>query len=88
VLNTTVTNTKSAGFLTVAPDPNSLNTYLNGTPVVPTPPNSSTLNWVSGQTVPNLVQASTGSTGIVDVFNRGTNDADLIVDVFGFYQND
>jgi hypothetical protein len=88
VLNTTVTNTKSAGFLTVAPDPNSLNTYLNGNPVVPTPPNSSTLNWVAGQTVPNLVQASTGSTGIVDVFNRGTNDADLIVDVFGFYQND
>ena len=88
VLNTTVTNTKSAGFLTVAPDPNSISAYLNGTAVLPTPPNTSTLNWLAGQTVPNLVQAGTGTTGIIDFFNRGTRNADLVVDMFGFYQND
>ena len=88
VLNATVTNTKSAGFLTVAPDPNSISAYEAGTQVAPTPPNISTLNWTAGQTVPNLVQAGTGSTGIVDFFNRGTRNADLVVDMFGFYQND
>ena len=88
VLNATVTNTKGSGYLTVAPDPNSIDTYENGNPVNPTPPNSSTLNWVSGQTIPNLVQAGTGSTGLIDFFNRSTNDADLVVDMFGYYQND
>ena len=89
VLNATVTNTKGNGILTVAPDPNSYAAYSNGSAILPTPPNSSSLNWTKGQTVPNLVQASIGTTGIIDFWNLGSpaGTTDLIVDGFGYYQN-
>ncbi|MEU9081251.1 hypothetical protein [Streptomyces sp. NPDC048357] len=86
VMNSTVTNTNGDGFLTVTPDPNSMDDYDNGTETWPTPPNSSNLNWTKGDTVPNLVQASTGSNGIVDFWNQGWEDIDLVVDLFGLYQ--
>ncbi|MEC4576247.1 hypothetical protein [Streptomyces virginiae] len=85
VLNTTVTNTGGPGHLTVAPDPNALWQYENKTHTPPVAPNSSTLNWTAGKTVPNLVQASTGNHGIVDFFNRSGNNTDLIIDIFGVY---
>ncbi|MFE7093500.1 hypothetical protein [Streptomyces erythrochromogenes] len=85
VLNTTVTNTGGPGHLTVAPDPNALWQYENKTHTPPVAPNSSTLNWTAGKTVPNLVQASTGNHGIVDFFNRSGNNTDLIIDIFGIY---
>ncbi|MFB6614395.1 hypothetical protein ACIGFK_11555 [Streptomyces sp. NPDC085524] len=85
VLNTTVTNTNGNGYLVVAPDPNTVEQYENGTAVPPQAPNSSNLNWTRGATVPNLVQASTGTTGIIDFFNQGWEQTDLVVDVFGFY---
>ncbi len=85
VLNTTVTNTASAGYLTVSPDPNALWQYQNKTHTPPIPPNSSTLNWTAGKTVPNLVQASSGVNGIVDFFNRSGNNIDLVIDIFGVY---
>ncbi|WP_371480413.1 PKD domain-containing protein [Kitasatospora sp. NBC_00315] len=88
VFNATVTNTAGTGFLATTPDPNTLDTYKNGTPVWPTRAPGSTLNWLRGQTVPNLVQATGGSTGIVDFWNISDGDADLVVDWFGFYQND
>ncbi len=88
VLNTTVTNPEGDGYLTVTPDPNSLDDYINDTQSWPTPPNSSNLNWTKGATVPNLVQASTGDNGIIDLWNRGWDDVDLIVDLFGLYQQD
>ncbi len=88
VVNTTVTRTKGSGYETVSPDPNSLNAYNGGTAVFPTPPNVSTLDWSQGQTVPNLVQASTGQNGIVDYWNRSGGNMDLIVDQFGYYQAD
>ncbi|MET9963926.1 PKD domain-containing protein [Streptomyces sp. NPDC006326] len=87
VLNTTVTNTKDTGFLAVTPDPNSLEAYDGNTAVRPPEPNSSTLNWTVGKTVPNLVQAGTGTTGIVDFWNQSYGDMDLIVDVFGMYED-
>ncbi len=86
VLNTTVTNTRGAGFLSVAPDPNSKTDYENGTAVEPVRPGASTLNWTAGKTVPNLVQASAGTTGIVDFWNQGWEPTDLIVDIFGYYE--
>ncbi|MFD6972526.1 hypothetical protein [Streptomyces sp. NPDC059949] len=85
VMNATVTNTRGDGFLTVAPDPNSMDDYINKVAYRPTPPNSSNLNWTKGATVPNLVQASTGTTGIINFWNQGWEDTDLIVDVFGYY---
>ncbi|MCX5295125.1 hypothetical protein OG898_01285 [Streptomyces sp. NBC_00193] len=85
VLNTTVTNTRSAGHLTVAPDPNTKDDYLNGTVERPTPPNTSVLNWTKDTTVANMVQAGTGNNDIVDFWNRGWEPTDLIIDLFGTY---
>jgi PKD domain/Right handed beta helix region len=89
VLNATVTNTAGAGILTVSPDPNYWEAYQDGSYNWPTPPNSSSLNWTKGETVPNLVQASTGQNGIVDFWNLGAagGPTDLIVDLYGYYQN-
>ncbi|MFJ2746872.1 PKD domain-containing protein [Streptomyces sp. NPDC087297] len=86
VLNSTVANTQGNGYLTVTPDPNSWDDYINESAFWPTPPNSSNLNWTKGDVVPNLVQASSGNHGIIDFWNRGWEDVDLIVDVFGLYQ--
>ncbi|MEW5533843.1 hypothetical protein [Streptomyces virginiae] len=86
VLNTTVTNTRGSGHLSVAPDPNTLSAYEGGWDSWPTPPNSSNLNWKRSETVPNLVQAGMGNNGIVDFWNRGWDDIDLVVDIFGVYQ--
>ncbi|MFE9634318.1 PKD domain-containing protein [Streptomyces sp. NPDC006463] len=88
VLNTTVTNTRGTGFLSVAPDPNSSIDYAHGTAVTPERPVSSTLNWTAGKTVANLVQTSAGDYGIVDLWNQGWDAADLVVDIFGYYDNE
>ncbi|MFF1408458.1 hypothetical protein ACFVX6_01455 [Streptomyces sp. NPDC058289] len=87
VMNTTVTNPKDTGFLAVAPDPNSKEAYDGGWATAPGSPSSSTLNFTPGKTVPNLVQASTGNNGIVDVFNESDRNIDVIVDVFGVYDD-
>ncbi|MEJ8643264.1 hypothetical protein WKI68_21480 [Streptomyces sp. MS1.HAVA.3] len=86
VLNTTVTNTAGTGFLSVAPDPNTWQQYKDKTAVFPARPTSSTLNWTAGRTVPNLVQTSSGNTGVVDFWNQGWDNADLVVDIFGYYE--
>ncbi|WP_374775050.1 hypothetical protein OG756_21205 [Streptomyces sp. NBC_01310] len=86
VLNTTVTNTAGTGFLSVAPDPNTWQQYKDKTSVFPARPTASTLNWTAGRTVPNLVQASSGNTGVVDFWNQGWDNTDLVVDVFGYYE--
>ncbi len=85
VFNTTVTNTGDAGHLSVAPDPNTWEAYQNGSAQPAAAPNVSTLNWLRGDTVPNLAQATPGN-GIVDLFNESDGQADLIVDIFGYYQ--
>ncbi|MET9569452.1 hypothetical protein ABZY34_09990 [Streptomyces virginiae] len=84
--NTTVTNTTDSGFLSVAPSP--LPWEENTDPNAPKPPRpgSSTLNWAKGATVPNLVQTGVGEYGIINFWNQGWQDADLIVDVFGIYE--
>ncbi|MGD9996245.1 MAG: sulfatase-like hydrolase/transferase [Ilumatobacteraceae bacterium] len=69
VLNVTVAEPETAGFVTV---------YPCGT----MRPNASNLNYVIGQTVPNAVIARLGSGGTVCVFTSAT--AHLIVDVAGY----
>jgi hypothetical protein len=71
VLNVTVTNTTSNGFLTVYPTGGSQ------------PPLASNLNWSAGQTVPNLVEVQIGSGGDVTAFN-GIGNADVIFDLEGW----
>jgi hypothetical protein len=71
VMNVTVTNTTNSSFLTVWP-----------TGV--TQPTASDLNWVAGETVPNLVVGTLGSDGAVQVFNAA-GSTDVVVDVSGWY---
>jgi hypothetical protein len=89
VLNSPVTDTKGVGYLAVAPDPNSLSQYQQGTNgYIPPPPTVSTLNWLKGKTVPNLVQAGAGANGIIDFWNRSNGSLDLVVDAMGYYMTD
>ncbi|MEU9301277.1 hypothetical protein [Streptomyces sp. NPDC048269] len=88
VLNTTVTNTRGAGFLSVAPDPNFWSDYQNGTAVTPQRPVSSALNWTAGATVANVAQTPGGKGGMIDFWNQGWEDTDLLVDLLAYYQTD
>ena len=70
VLNVTATNTSAAGFITAWPTGNLR-------------PVASNLNFVPGQTIPNLVIAAVGSNGTVSLFNSA-GSTDLVVDVVGW----
>jgi hypothetical protein len=71
VLNVTVTNTMSSGFVTVFP-------------AGITWPTVSNLNFVAGQSVANLVTVPLSATGAVSIYSSGTS-ADVVVDVEGYY---
>ena len=71
VLNVTVTLPTSSGNVAV---------YADGRPV----PGTSNLNFVRGQTVPNLVLAPVGADGKVDFLVRSTGSVHVIADVFGY----
>jgi hypothetical protein len=70
VLNVTVTAPTAAGFMTVWPG--------GFTPTV------SDLNFVPGETVPNLVVVALSSNGYFEFFTN-TGTCEVIVDVFGYY---
>src|SRR5581483_4054769 len=70
VLNVTVTGPTSAGYLTVFPTGS-------------TRPTASNLNFIAGQTVPNLVEVALGTGGKVSFFNP-LGSADVIADVQGW----
>jgi hypothetical protein len=72
VINVTVTGPAKPGFVTVYGDGMAL-------PVV------SNLNFVPGQTVPNLVIAPVGANGKVDLYNGSAGSVHLIADVSGYY---
>lgn len=72
VLNVTVTNPTSSGFITV---------YPSGTAM----PLASNLNYVAGQTVPNLVIVTVGSNGAVSFTNASGGTVDLVADVAGYF---
>ena len=71
VLNVTATAPTGAGFVTV---------YPTGAPR----PTASNLNFVPGQTTPNLVIAKVGAGGKVTLFNSN-GATDLIADVVGWF---
>jgi len=62
------------------------NSYLTAYPDLTTQPLASNLNFGPGQTVPNLVIATVGSDGKVNVANRFGN-VDIVADMFGYYTN-
>ncbi|GAH46910.1 unnamed protein product, partial [marine sediment metagenome] len=71
VLNVTVANPTTNGYLTVWP---------TGTRL----PNSSNINFVPGKTVPNLVIAKVGANGQISIFNS-SGATDVIADVVGWF---
>jgi hypothetical protein len=70
ILNVTVTNPTTAGFLTV---------YPGGTP-----PTASDLNFTAGQTIPDLVVATLSATGSVTIYNSA-GSTDVVVDLVGWF---
>jgi hypothetical protein len=72
ILNTTVTDTRAAGYLTVFP---------SGSPK----PVASNLNFAAGDTIANLVTVQVGPDGKVILANGSSQSVDLIADVAGYY---
>ncbi len=70
IFNVTAADTTQTGFVTVWP-------------TGATRPTASTLNFVAGQTIPNLAVMQLGSGGDISLFNSQGN-TDLIVDVSGW----
>ena len=70
-LNVTATGPTSASYLTVYPTGASR-------------PTASNLNFVAGQTVPNMVIATVGADGQVSIFNS-QGDVNVVVDVLGWF---
>ena len=70
VANFTVTDTTAPSYLTVYPGP--------------TRPLASDINWLPGETVPNLTVATLSTSGTTTAYNdQGTTD--LVVDAFGYF---
>ncbi|WP_329565466.1 right-handed parallel beta-helix repeat-containing protein [Kitasatospora sp. NBC_01266] len=88
VLNSTATDTATDGHLSIGLDPNTLQQYQSGSEAPLSPPSVSTLNWRAGQTVPNMVQTGRGPDGLIDFWNASGGNINLVVDIFGLYQND
>jgi alpha-tubulin suppressor-like RCC1 family protein len=72
VLNVTVTNAASSGFITAFPGGG-------------TKPTASNLNHAKAQTVANLVTVGIGGTGQVSLYNGSSGSVDLLADVAGYY---
>ena len=70
-LNVTVTQTGTPGFLTAYPYGESR-------------PGTSNLNFVAGQTVPNMVLVKVGPNGLVSIFNASATAVHIIVDIQGY----
>ena len=71
VVNVTATNTTAAGYLTLWPNTVTL-------------PVASDLNFLPGQTVPNLVVLQLGANATFLIFNP-YGDTDVVIDLVGFY---
>lgn len=70
-LNVTVANATASSFLTVWPTGADQPTAAN-------------LNYLAGETVPNMVMAKVGAGGRISLFNYA-GSADLVVDVLGWF---
>jgi hypothetical protein len=74
VLNVTATEPTAGGFITA---------YASGTAL----PLASNLNFLAGQTVPNLVVAPVGADGKVILHNGSPGQVQLIADIAGYYRS-
>jgi len=76
----------AAVVLNVTVDAPSFNSYVTVWPSGTARPLTSNLNFVPGQTVPNLVTVGLGAGGQVDLFNS-LGRTDVIADVMGYYSD-
>ncbi|MDD9377800.1 hypothetical protein M8Z33_14250 [Streptomyces sp. ZAF1911] len=74
VLNLTVTNTTAPGHVSAAQEKGLAENAQ-----------TSVLNYVAGQSVPNLVIVPVGEDGYVHLFNAGWAPVDLLADVTGYF---
>ncbi|MDD9375092.1 hypothetical protein M8Z33_00045 [Streptomyces sp. ZAF1911] len=74
VLNVTVTSTTGPGHISVQSDKGLAETVQ-----------TSNVNYLAGQSVPNLVIANVGKDGFVHLFNGGWESVDLLADVTGYF---
>ena len=72
VLNVTLTQPTAGGYITVYPAGQSR-------------PTASNLNFQAGQTIPNLVVATVGTGGSVNLYNGSGGTVHLIADVAGYF---
>ncbi len=72
VLNLTMATPTAPGYLTVWPTGSAV-------PVV------SNLNFLPGQTIPNLVTVKVGTGGKVSIFNGASGPSHVVVDIAGYY---
>jgi hypothetical protein len=72
VVNVTVTQPASAGWISAYPDQT-------------TRPGVSNLDFTARQTIPNLAVVRVGADGKIDLYNGSPGTVQLIVDVFGYY---
>ena len=71
-VNITVTTPQAAGYIAAYPTGSA--------------PNSSTLNFVAGQTVPNAAIVRIGTAGSITLRNTSPGTTHLVVDVTGYYR--
>ena len=76
VLNVTVTQPTSAGFLTVYPDGGSA------------APASSNVNWTRGETIANQVIVPIGPGGGIEFYNGSTGSVHVVADISGYFTAD
>jgi hypothetical protein len=74
VVNATATNTTGSS-------------HLDLWPAGQAKPNTSSLNWVAGGTVPNAATIRVGADGQISAYNN-SGTADIILDVVGYFQAD
>ncbi len=70
-LNVAVVNPTSANYLTV---------YPNGS----SPPNAANINFVAGQTIPNMAIVKVGTNGKIAIFNNSLS-TQVVVDIVGWF---
>ncbi|NNN20657.1 MAG: hypothetical protein HKL80_01470 [Acidimicrobiales bacterium] len=75
VLNVTTTNSTTAGFFTLYPEP--------ATPI--TPPVISDVNFASGETRANVTIVKVGANDSITVFSHSASD--VVIDVMGWYSS-
>ena len=78
VMNVTVVSPTRNGVLTVYPDESAQGEAQSA-------PGTSNLNFLTGQTVPNLVTVPVGPNGVVDLYNNAAGTTQVIADVVGYY---